>query len=296
MKIGICNELFQGWPFARVFEYAARLGYGGVEIAPFTLADSVREISSGKRQEIRKAAEERGIEIIGLHWLLVKPEGLSINHPEPEIRRRTREYLQDLIHFCADLGGKILSHGSPKQRTIQKDWNFEECWKGARETFEGCLPTAKERGITYCLEPLTRSNTNFINTVEEALRLVEEIDHPNFQMLVDCRSAQANEGSAAEALRKVLASGHLRHVHLNDVKGGGPGFGEVAFSPILKELIQGDYSGWASVEVFEFEEDPRTIASRSIGYLQGILETLGEEKISPQRAQSAQRKIINQKT
>lgn len=291
MKIGICNELFRGWPIPRIFEYAARLGYGGVEIAPFTLADSVREIPCKKRKEIRKAAEDRGIEIIGLHWLLVQPEGMYLNHPEAEIRRRTREYLQDLIHFCADLGGKILSHGSPKQRTIQKGWNFEEGWKRARETFESCLPTAEERGVTYCLEPLTRSNTNFINTVEEALRLIKEIAHPNFQMLVDCRSAEANEGSAAEAVRKALASGHLRHVHLNDVNGGGPGFGEVAFSPILKELIQGNYSGWASVEVFEFDEDSRTIASRSIGYLQGILGTLGEEKISPQRAQSTPRKI-----
>ena len=210
MKIGICNELFQGWPIAQIFEYAARLGYGGVEIAPFTLADSVRDISSGKRKEIRRAAEERGIEIIGLHWLLVKPEGLYINHPDPEIRRRTREYLQELIHFCADLGGKILSHGSPKQRTIQEGWNFEEGWKRARETFEDCLPTAEERGVTYCIEPLTRSNTNFINTVEEALRLVEEINHPNFQMLVDCRSAEANEGSAAEAVREALTSGQSR--------------------------------------------------------------------------------------
>ena len=52
----------------------------------------------------------------------------------------------------------------------------------------------------------------------------------------------------------------------------------MAFGPILKELIKNNYSGWASVEVFEFDGDPQTIASRSIGYLQGILETLGEEK------------------
>jgi sugar phosphate isomerase/epimerase len=275
IKIGVCNELFQDWPMAQIFEYAARLGYGGVEIAPFTLADSVRDISSGKRKEIRRAAEGSGIEIIGLHWLLVKPEGLYINHPEPEIRRRTREYMRELIHFCADLGGKILTHGSPQQRTIQEGWNFEEGWKRARETFESCLPTAEERGITYCIEPLTRSNTNFINTVEEALRLVEEINHPNFRMMVDCRSSEANEGSAAEAARKALSSGHLRHVHLNDVSGRGPGFGEVAFTPILKEFIKGNYSGWASVEVFEFDPDPQTIASRSIGYLKGILEVLG---------------------
>jgi sugar phosphate isomerase/epimerase len=274
MKIGICNELFQGWPIEQVFDYAARIGYGGVEIAPFTLADSVRDISPGKRKKIRRSAEERGIEILGLHWLLVKPEGLYINHPAPEIRRRTQDYLKELIHFCADLGGKILTHGSPKQRTIQKGWNFEDSWERARETFEGCLPAAEERGVIYCLEPLTRSNTNFINTVEEALRLVEEIAHPNFRMMVDCRSTEANEGSAAKAIRRAMKSGHLRHVHLNDVNGRGPGFGEVAFTPILKELIQAKYSGWASVEVFDFDPDPRTIASRSIGYLKGILENL----------------------
>lgn len=272
MKIGICNEIFQGWPVEKIFDYAAQLGYEGVEIAPFTLAESVRDISPEKRKIIRRAAEERGVEIIGLHWLLAKPEGLHINHPDSAIRKMTGEYLKELIHFCADLGGGILSHGSPKQRTVQEGWNFEESWKRARETFEGCLKTARERGIAYCIEPLTRSNTNFINTVAEALRLVNEINHPNFQMMVDCRSAEANEGSAADALRRALSTGHLRHVHLNDVSGQGPGFGKVAFSPILKALKAADYSGYASVEVFEFDPDPQTIASRSIGYLKGILE------------------------
>jgi sugar phosphate isomerase/epimerase len=274
MKIGICNELFQGWPIEKIFDYAARLGYQGVEIAPFSIADSVRDISPEKRKAIRRAAEERKIEIVGLHWLLAKPEGLSINHPEAAIRKKTEAYLKDLIHFCADLGGKILSHGSPKQRTVQAGWSFAEAWLRARETFEGCVQTAQERGVTYCLEPLTRSNTNFINTVEEALRMVGEINHPNFQMMVDCRSAEANEGSAAKALRAALQSGHLRHVHLNDVSGKGPGFGTVPFSPIIKELIKGGYAGWLSVEVFEFDPDPQTIASRSIGYLQGIIESL----------------------
>ncbi len=278
LKIGICNEIFPGWPIEKIFDYAAQLGYEGVEIAPFTLADSVRDISPEKRRVIRRAAEEKGIEVIGLHWLLAKPEGLYINHPDREIRRRTQDYLKDLIHFCADLGGKILSHGSPKQRLIQAGWDSAEAWKWARETFEACLETAKERGVVYCLEPLTRSNTNFVNTLDEALRMIEEIDHPHFQMMVDCRSSEANEGSAAEVVRRALKSGHLRHVHLNDVSGKGPGFGKVAFSPILKELIEGNYSGWASVEVFEFDDDPRTIAGRSIGYLKGIAEVLGGER------------------
>src|SRR3972149_1058758 len=120
IKISICNELFQGWPIEKVIEYAAQLGYDGVEIAPFTMADSVTEISPKRRKSIRHAAEENGIEIVGLHWLLMKPEGLYINHPDEIIRIKTQEYIEALIHFCADIGGKILVHGSPPQRTIQE--------------------------------------------------------------------------------------------------------------------------------------------------------------------------------
>lgn len=274
MKISICNELFQGWPIERVFDYAAQLGYDGVEIAPYTLAESVTEISQSRRKAIRRAAENSGMEIVGLHWLLVKPEGLYINHPDEIIRIRTQEYIEALIHFCADVGGKLLLHGSPHQRTVKEGWNFSESWDYAKETFRACLETARKRNVTYCIEPLTRANTNFINTVNEAFRLVREIRHPNFKMMFDCRSASAQEKSITEALIRALDSRMLRHVHVNDANGRGPGFGETQFTPILKTLVKNGYKGYVSVEVFEFNPDPQTIASRSIGYLKGILETL----------------------
>jgi sugar phosphate isomerase/epimerase len=276
MKIAICNELFQGWPIEKVFQYAAQLGYDGVEIAPFTLADSVTEISPARRKAIRRAAESHGVEIVGLHWLLAKPEGLYINHPDEIIRIRTQEYIEALIHFCADIGGKVLVHGSPHQRTVQ-GWKFDEAWDWARETFKAVLETARKRNVTYCIEPLPRTITNFINTVEEARRLVKEMRHPNFRMVFDCRNASVQEESVTEALIRALESRYLYHVHVNDANGNGPGFGETRFTPILKMLIKNSYRGYISVEVFETDPDPQTIASRSIGYLKGILETLGEK-------------------
>ena len=279
IKISICNELFQGWPIEKVFQYAAQLGYDGVEIAPYTLADSVTEISPKRRKAIRRAAEENGIEIVGLHWLLAKPEGLYINHPDEIIRIRTQEYMEALIHFCADIGGRILVHGSPHQRTVQEGWDLQESWNFAKETFKVCLKAAQKRNVLYCIEPLAHVNTNFINTVAEAIRLVKEIRHPNFKMIFDCRSASIQEKSASEALLRALDSGYLRHVHANDASGRGPGFGETDFVPILKNLVKNGYKCYISVEVFDFSPDPLTVASRSIGYLKGILETLtGKDK------------------
>ena len=278
MNISVCNELFGDWDIEKTFDYAAQLGYDGVELAPFTLGETALDITAGERKRIRKAAEMAGIEIVGLHWLLVKPEGLYINHPDAAVRKETQDYLKALIDLCSDLGGKVLVHGSPQQRNIKAGWDPQEAWKHARETFQICAQAAQSRDVFYCLEALTTADTNFINTIDQALRMVSEIDHPSFQTMLDCRSIHASAGSELPAvLRTTLETGKLRHVHVNDPNGRGPGFGDLQFTPLLNILHQTDYQGYISVEVFDFSPDPQTIAARSLGYLHGILESLGAE-------------------
>jgi len=104
--------------------------------------------------------------------------------------------------------------------------------------------------------------------------MVKEIRHPNFKLIFDCRSASTEEKSINEALIRALDSRVLCHIHVNDESGRGPGFGKTKFAPVLKTLVKNGYKGYISVEVFEFDPDPQTIASRSLGYLKGILETL----------------------
>src|SRR5260221_14541977 len=99
MKFAICNEIFRSWQLDDVFAYASKLGYDAVEIAPFTLADSVTEVAAKDRKEIREMAARHRIEIAGIHWVLVKPEGLYINHPDREIRERTADYFCELVNF-----------------------------------------------------------------------------------------------------------------------------------------------------------------------------------------------------
>src|SRR6185295_12327923 len=81
MRFGICNEIFERWPWERVCEYSARLGYQGLEVAPFTLADDAASISQETRSDVRECAERHGIQILGLHWLLVKPAGYTSRIP-----------------------------------------------------------------------------------------------------------------------------------------------------------------------------------------------------------------------
>ena len=273
MKLAVCNEFFEGWKIERVFDFAAAIGCDGVEIAPFTLADSVKRIPAARRARIRKAAERAGVEIVGLHWLLLKPEGLYINSPDEKVRLRTQDYVKALIDFCGDLGGKVLIHGSPQQRNVQKGWNADDCWRRAVDLFSGCTDLMAKRKVTYCIEPLTTNETNFITCVKDALRMVADVGHPSFQTMVDCKAADAESRAHVDVIAE--AGKAMRHVHVNDPNLRGPGFGDLAFTPILQALKDRGYDGYVSVEVFKFDPDPQTIAARSIGYLRGILEGLG---------------------
>jgi len=265
MKFSICNEMFEGWNIREVFKYAKSVGYDGVEIAPFTLCNHVQELSSRQRESIKGYAKSLGLEVVGLHWLLVKPEGLYINHPDDSIRRKTSAYLQELVRFCSEIGGKVMVIGSPKQRAVMPGMSYEKAWALAKEVFSECLPVAVDGGVTLCIEPLSAAETNFITTAAEALRMVEEMDSPNFKLILDVK-AMSSEGRDIPGIIR-SARGKLAHVHANDANRRGPGFGSTDFVPIARALREIAYEGYVSVEVFDFSPDPQTIASKSIAYL-----------------------------
>jgi sugar phosphate isomerase/epimerase len=246
--------------------YAAKLGYAAVEVAPFTLANSVTDISAGERRKIREAAARYGIAIAGIHWVLVKPEGLYINHPDRSIRERTAQYFCDLVDFCADIGGTRMVVGSPKQRNVMPEVSFQQAWDWAAETFSSGVARCAARGVTLCFEPLAPAETNFINTAADAIRFVQKLDSHNFQIILDVKAMCSEAKPIPQIIRESWP--HFAHFHANDHNLKGPGFGEVDFKPIAAALKEVGYNGFVSVEVFNFEEGAEAIASRSLEYLQ----------------------------
>lgn len=267
IKFAICNEVFQGWRLEDAFAFAKDLGYEGVEIAPFTLADRVEQIPPEERRRIRELAGKFGLEIVGLHWLLVSPPGLHLTTPDDTVREQTKAYFRELVQFCADLGGRIMVVGSPKQRSLVPGDTYEAAWERAKAFFADLLPLAEKLGITFCIEALP-NETDFIPTLDEALRFVREFNHPNLQTMIDVKSA-VNEGLRLdEAVHK--AAPHLCHVHANDVNRLGPGMGEVDLTPLARALKEINYDGFVSVEVFDFSPGAERIARESIEYLRKV--------------------------
>src|SRR5271166_3469311 len=108
MRYAICNETFEGWDHARVCRTVAELGYQGLELAPFTLAPRITDVTAEQRRLLRRQAEDYGLTILGLHWLLAKTEGLHLTSPDETVRRRTADYLVELASACRDMGGELM--------------------------------------------------------------------------------------------------------------------------------------------------------------------------------------------
>lgn len=274
MKLAVCNETFQDWPFDKAFAFAAECGYTGLEIAPFTIANHVTDISPAKREEVRRQADAAGLQIIGLHWLLAKTEGLYLTTPDPAVRSRTAQYLGDLARFCADLGGHVMVFGSPKQRDLLPGVTRQQAMEYATEIFSQVVPVLEQTGVVIALEPLGPEETNFMVTTAETVELAERIASSQVRLHLDCKAMATEAEPIPELIRKYHQL--LAHFHVNDPNRQGPGFGKLDFLPILETLGEVDYRGWVSVEVFDYTPGIERLARESIEYLQKCLLQLAE--------------------
>jgi sugar phosphate isomerase/epimerase len=274
-RFALCNEVVRELPFERQCAFAAALGYDGVEVAPFTLGPDPHLLPAERRGELRRAASEAGAPVMGLHWLLVVPEGLSITSGDRALRIRTLDIMRRLIGLCADLGGRYLVHGSPKQRRLEPGRETEgRAW--AAEAFAAAAEAAGAAGLVYCVEPLAAEEANYVTSVAEAAELVRAIGHPALRTMVDCAAAtRGDDGDPAALLRQWLPTGLIAHVHANDTNRRGPGEGQLAFRPILAALRAGLYEGAVGVEPFIYEPDGPACAARAIGYLRGCIDPGG---------------------
>lgn len=268
MKYAICQELFENWDWDRQCRFIAETGYQGIEVAPFALASRIGQVSAERRRTMREQAEQQGLQIIGLHWLLAKTEGFHITAPDAGLRKAATQYLIELTHACADLGGTVMVFGSPFQRNLIEGTTHEQGVERAAEVFKACVPAFTERGVTLCMEPLTTKETNFMTSCAEAMEVVERIASPQVKLHQDVK-AMLTESEPIPTLIHRHAK-DVGHFHVNDSNLLGPGMGPTDFTPIFRALRETGYSGWVSVEPFDYSPGAERIARESIEYMKRI--------------------------
>jgi D-psicose/D-tagatose/L-ribulose 3-epimerase len=216
-------------------------GFDGVEI-PLLRPKDLQAAS------IRKAVEANGL---GCNCCTVLVDGLSLISDSPDIRRRTRQHLEDVAKAAAEAGAKIVAGPlySPVGFLPGRRRTGDE-WKWAVEGFQAVGETLAAHQVTFAIEPLNRFETFFLNTAADAVQLAKEIGHPNIGILFDTFHANIEEKNIAAGYRTV--GPYLKHVHTCENDRGIPGSGHVEWKEVFQALRSLGYDGWLTIEGFGF--------------------------------------------
>lgn len=261
LELSLCNELLadEGLSLQEQCEVACALGYMGLEIAPATLGPKPHLLDSSARGEIRATIEAAGLRVTGLHWLLSAYPHLSITDPQKQAE--TRKFLLALVDLCADLGGTMMVHGSPKQRLRPDTATDAEVIDNLAAFFAPIAQRAAQCGITYCIEPLSSVEADIITTVAEGAALVDAINNPAFRTMIDISAAGQMEAPVADLIRHWVPTGMIGHIHANDTNRGAPGMGDDPFPDIVAALRDVAWSAPVGLEPFRTLIDARVTAA-----------------------------------
>jgi D-psicose/D-tagatose/L-ribulose 3-epimerase len=136
-----------------------------------------------------------------------------------------------------------------------------EEWKWAVEGLAQVARHAHDLGVMLCIEPLNRFETYFLNTQDDAARLVKDIGAPNVRIHFDTFHANIEEQNPAASLRSIAKV--LGHVHISENDRGIPGTGHNDWRGVLSALKQIGYDGWLTIESFA-QPEPNLAAAAAI--------------------------------
>lgn len=274
-RFAMCNEAFEGRPFDQVCRLLKGVGYDGIEIAPFTLANDPLDITAAQRAEYRQVMADEGIAFAGLHWLLVTKKPIHVSTPDQALREASWQHVRNLVDLCADLAGNgqsngVMVFGSPKQRSSTGGLTPEEAKKNFIDGLASVAPHAESRGVTILMEALPGSQSDVVQRLAEAAEVVRQVGSVAVQTMFDTHNAE-DETEAHDALIEEYFD-VIRHVHVNEMDGRHPGTGDYDFGKIFRKLRQLGYGGWVSVEAFDFSYGGERIAQESIDHLRRVSE------------------------
>ena len=269
----ICNEAFEKFPFGDACRAIRKAGYEGIEIAPFTLAEDPSTIPVSQRREYRSIIQSEGLRFVGLHWLMVSPQGLHVTTPDTALRTRSWQHIRNLVDLCADLGpGGVMVFGSPNQRATTGGLTREQATRHYVDGLASVAPHAAESGVTILVEALPKGQCDVVQTLDEAATIVQEINSPGVRTMFDTHNAVDEIEPHAVLLDRHY--GLIRHVHVNEMDGKHCGAGSYDFKPVLSVLQGRGFPGWVSLEAFDFSPGAEKLASDSLRYLESEIARL----------------------
>jgi D-psicose/D-tagatose/L-ribulose 3-epimerase len=172
-------------------------------------------------------------------------------HPDKAIRDNGMAYLRQAIDAAKTLGATNLI--GPLYSAVGRTWQSTPDER-SRDTdllvsqLRSLAEYAGDRGVVLCLEPLNRFETSFINLADQAIEVIDRVDHPACQIMLDTFHMNIEECSLGDAIRRT--GKRLAHVHACENDRGAPGSGHIPWDDVAKALKDIGYDGPVVIESF----------------------------------------------
>jgi len=238
LSTGRCKGLgFEAESFERIFKETSQMGYDGVEL----FVDDIDRFDARKVGEI---ADSKGMSVSSIDTSAVfLKRGLSFTDADHGKREKAVENVIQYIQGASVLNSYVTlslvrgSTGSGNRKAVGR----------ALQCIKRCCQTAKNLGVVLLLEPLNRYEIDFINTLEEARSVVEEIGPESLGLLADTFHMNIEEQSIEDSLLSVRDI--LKHVHVADSNRLAPGMGHLNFERLVNVLKSIGYDRYLTVEI-----------------------------------------------
>lgn len=214
-------------------------GFDGAEL--FLSPDEPADLRS-----VKQILEREGLERT---TCCVIPRDAHLASRDPAVRARGQAILKKCVERTAELGARVmcgpiyagLGFMTGARRT-------EEEWQWVVAALRAAAQRGQGLGVTLCLEPLNRFETYFLNTLEDAARLVSDIGAPNVCIHFDTFHANIEEKDPVASVRSV--GKQIGHVHISETDRGIPGTGHADWRGVLSALKSAGYNRWLTIESF----------------------------------------------
>jgi len=247
-KIGVHFGYFnRDWntDFIKRIEQVKRIGLDILEVAPAPLL----ALTKAQRDEIAAAAKANEIE-------LTFSVGLSADQDlaseDANIRKNGIKFTTDTFKIMKEMGGKIYSGVdiAAWNKTFSEGiTDKSEAWERSVASVKEIMKSAEDAGITFAVEVVNRYESSLVNTAEEAVKYVDEVDSKNCKILLDTYHMNIEENSFADAIR--LVGGRLGHFHVGESNRRPPcANGRMPWDEIAGALKEINYKGAIVMEPF----------------------------------------------
>ncbi len=177
----------------------------------------------------------------------------------PEQQQASIQYIKDLIDAavaldCPTVAGPFYSAVGRTGFVPEKERKAQ--WKTVAKNLKQVAKYAEKKGVTLAMEPLNRFETDFINTCDQALQMIDDVGSPALQVHLDTFHMNIEEKDPAAAIRK--AGKLLAHVHACGSDRGTPGGDQINWKNIAAALKAVGYDKYLVIE--SFTPDVKVIA------------------------------------